>query len=222
MRSSQPHPVNTRGLRSGFTLIEISIAMAIVIFMILPLVSLTIHSKQALYEARFEVQGAEVADRIFSDLAMSNPRSGLLIETRRNSTIRGESGFRSIPYDQTEEDFAFNVLVDQSGRILDEVPELAYESGYFLEEGSEVGTSIARIRIFNLNTGAASTGAMYFPPGVRLVAVDLEFPAAAPSGGRQKRTYSSFMTLTDSKELEQEGSPSEEGDGSGGAESPAP
>jgi prepilin-type N-terminal cleavage/methylation domain-containing protein len=182
----------------GFTLVEVSIALGIVAFMVLPLVSLAVYAKDAIQDATAETHASDVAQRIFACLSVSTLRSGVVFESAHDETSASEA-FESIPI---EELFAsggeFFLLVDRNGRVIERADQAAFEQGYPGTSLLISGGSFARVRVLGKRASVYQGDTVIGGPGLFLMEVNVQTPAVAPQQARRSHSFHAYLTLSDS------------------------
>ena len=194
----KPRPSQQPG---GFSLVEVAIALAIVAFMVIPLVALAIHAKDAIRESTQESQAAAVASNIFSSLSLSSADSGILLETgsRERERIDGRS-FESFELARFSRGGELYLLLDDAGRVIEEIPSGNYTEGYVSGGALIESASVVGIRFDTLGFPALSADSLALGPGLFLVTVSVEYPAAAPAGNRKAYPFTAYLNLSNSRE----------------------
>ena len=190
--------------RRAFSLVEVSIALAIVAFMVIPLVALAIYAKDAIRESSQESQAAAVASNIFSSLSLSSADSGILLETgnRDRERIDGRS-FEAFELARFERGGEIYLLLDDAGRVVEEIPTGNYNEGYRGGGGLAEGACIVRVKIDTLGFPELRADSLALGPGLFLVTVSVEYPATAPAGNRKAYPFTAYLNLTDARAIEQ-------------------
>lgn len=181
----------------GFSLVEVCIAIGIVAFMVLPLVSLAIHANDAIKDSTAETHASSIAHRIFAGLSLSTRRSGILIETGGDETTQ-KPRFESVNLKQLVSggEHIF-LLVDKTGRVIERADAEAYEKGYRTKNTTTIGGTFARIRILGRRESVHQSDTIIGGPDLFLVEVAVETPAAAPKLARRTHAFHAYLKLSD-------------------------
>jgi len=175
--------------------------MAIVAFMLLPLIMMAVYAKDAIRESSQESMAAAVARQVFSSLSLSTPRSGVLVETdgadRDLDSGKTFSTFKLALLKSGQQIF---LVTNTDGRIIEEVPEGVYSQGFRkrTDDDGIVGT-IVRISVKAIRVPVFEPGTLALSPGVHYVTVAVEAPATAPAAARNVYLFNSYLGLTDAR-----------------------
>lgn len=177
----------------GFSLVEVAIAMSIVTFMVLPLVTLAVYAKDAIRDSTAESRAAAIARRVFTGLSLSSDSSQILIESPTDN--------REISFDFQTVDIAdfisgkndFYLLIDEQGKVIEHPGPEAYQQGYLGANNASLGGSFARIRILERRGSVLKQTTVLGGFDLYLVEVTVDYPAVVPKAARRSHTFSSYL-----------------------------
>jgi len=203
--------------RDAFSLAEVSLALGIVGFMMVPIMSLLTIAQRGIGDSTAESRASLVANRIFAGMSRSNERTGVLIETTSNPELH--SGFQSFSIADLSGQSSVTLLYTEGGQVIDAVPPDVYESGFRSPLGE--GAVMARISLRPLNPPTLRSGSIAMPRGLYKVDVSVESPGAAPQQSRDSHVFTAYLTLGNSTTEVRNATSTDDGGMGGDVDSPA-
>jgi Flp pilus assembly pilin Flp len=160
-----------RGHRSGFTLVEIALALGVVAFALVAIIGMLPVALESARESKLQTQAAFVARSIFNGLTVASGAQAMVL----TSSSGGNSDFTAVPLPPDSEQI-FHAAYDASGRFLG--PAGSYEDGSGMPPSALFAT---RLSLRPRNDGLTDS------------ILSVEAPAQARTENRKRYVFTSVL-----------------------------
>ena len=188
--------------RDGFTFAEVSLAIALVVIMMLPLVAMLALGTDSVRDATEVTRATQIVDSLMAELKRSTARGGIVLRVGSGGSRAEADGgdyLRGLSFENIDGAVAI-LAFDEQGQVVEALDLVAYERGV-ASAPFEV-TTLVRMDFDALpgegfyETGLAS---LESPVGLVKVTVSVEHPVTAAQENRRKNSFTTYLNLTDER-----------------------
>ena len=176
---------------------EVTLSIAIVAFMILPILAMMAMGTDSMRDAVEETRAVQVADSVVTELKRSSADQILLKTGGVGAAADGAEYLEGLRADNAS-GATIVLAFDEGGQVFDRVGLGEYEEGM---KSAPVGIhSMVRLdftRLAGEGMFEGQSGGVVAPAGIFRVDISVEHPVTASSEDRRRYPFSTMLNLTD-------------------------